>query len=210
MTIMFWIWSIVAVLIGYLFGSLNFSIIIGKLFYHTDVRQYGSKNAGATNTLRTLGTTPAVCVLVLDTLKAVVAYFATLLITKNQFISYLAATSASIGHNYPVYFGFKGGKGVTVSLGAVFCFNPLAGLCTLLTGVIIIALKRYVSLGSIAAAFSAPFWVLFFCKGSSLRGVAVFLTVILALQIIVRHKANIKRLINHNENKISFHKKGEK
>lgn len=210
MNIMWLIWTFAFIVVGYLFGSLNFSIIIGKLFYKTDVREYGSKNAGATNTLRVLGTVPAVCVLVLDTLKAVLAFLFTFWITKDRLISYLAATSASIGHNYPVYFGFKGGKGVTVSLGAVFCFHPLAGLCTLLTGVVIIALKRYVSLGSVTAAFSAPFWVLLFCGGSDLRGTAVFLTVILALQIIVRHRENIKRLVNHNENKISFHKKGEK
>lgn len=210
MNIMWLILAVIFIIVGYLFGSLNFAIIIGKLFYKTDVREYGSKNAGATNTLRVLGTVPAVCVLVLDTLKAVLAFLFTLFVTKDRFIAYLAATSASIGHNYPVFFGFKGGKGVTVSLGAVFCFHPLAGLCTLLTGVVIIALKRYVSLGSVAAAVSAPFWVLLFCRGSNLRGVAVFLTVILALQIIIRHKENIKRLINRNENKISFHKKGEK
>lgn len=210
MNIMWLICAFAFIVVGYLFGSLNFAIIIGKIFYKTDVREYGSKNAGATNTLRVLGTVPAVCVLVLDTLKAVFAFLFTFFITKDRFVSYLAATSASIGHNYPVYFGFKGGKGVTVSLGAVFCFHPLAGLCTLLTGVVIIALKKYVSLGSIAAAFSAPFWVLYFCRGSSLRSVAVLLTVVLALQIIIRHTANIKRLLNHNENKISFGKKGEK
>lgn len=196
------------IIIGYLFGSLNFSIIIGKLFYRTDVREHGSKNAGATNTLRTLGTVPAVCVLVLDTLKAVMAYLVSLAITKDYAVSYLTATFASLGHNYPVYFGFKGGKGVTVSLGAVFCFHPLAGLCTLLVGVVVIAVKRYVSLGSILAAVSAPFWVWIFCSSSEYRVFVTVLTVVLVLQIIIRHKENIKRLLKHEESKISFRKKG--
>lgn len=201
------IMALFMIIIGYLFGSLNFSIIIGKLFYHTDVREHGSKNAGATNTLRTLGTLPAVCVLVLDTVKAVVAYFVAFLITKDYAVSYLTATFASLGHNYPVYFGFKGGKGVTVSLGAVFCFSPLAGLCTLLVGVLVIAVSRFVSLGSISAAITAPFFVWIFCS-SQYRVFALVLAIILALQIIIRHRANIKRLIAHNENKISFSKKG--
>ena len=198
---------IIAAVIGYLFGSLNFSIIIGKLFYKIDVREHGSKNAGATNTLRTLGTLPAVIVLIMDTFKAVAAYGVAYLFTHDLPTSYIAAITASLGHNYPVYFGFKGGKGVTVSCGAVFCFSPLAGLCVFLTGVVVIALSRFVSLGSILAAFSAPFWVWFFCKGSEHIILIVIATIILALQIIVRHHQNIKRLISKTENKISFKKK---
>lgn len=197
----------IVIILGYLFGSLNFSIIIGKLFYKIDVREHGSKNAGATNTLRTLGTVPAVCVLILDTLKAVAAFGASYLITKNMVVSYIAATTASLGHNYPIYFGFKGGKGVTVSCGAVFCFNPLAGLCVFLTGVIVIILSKYVSLGSILASVSAPLWVYLFCHSSPYIGLIMVLTLVLSLQIIIRHHQNIKRLITKSENKISFKKK---
>ncbi len=200
------LYLIVAV-IGYLFGSLNFSIIIGKLFYKIDVREHGSKNAGATNTLRTLGTAPAVCVLVLDTLKAVAAYGVSYLITRDLAVSYIAALTASLGHNYPIYFGFKGGKGVTVSCGAVFCFNPLAGLCVFLTGVVVIILSRYVSLGSILASLSAPLWVWLFCKTSEHITLIMVITFILAVQIIIRHHQNIKRLLTKSENKISFKKK---
>ena len=96
---------VIAALVGYLFGSLNFSIIIGKLFYKIDVREHGSKNAGATNTLRTLGTLPAVIVLIMDTFKAVAAYGVAYLFTRDLPTSYIAAITASLGHNYPVYFG---------------------------------------------------------------------------------------------------------
>ncbi len=198
---------VVAAVIGYLFGSLNFSIIIGKLFYKIDVREHGSKNAGATNTLRTLGTAPAVIVLIMDTFKAVAAYGVSYLLTKDLAVGYIAAVTASLGHNYPIYFGFKGGKGVTVSSGAVFCFNPLAGLCVFMTGVVVIIFSKFVSLGSILAAASAPLWVWFFCKGSEHFMLIIVATFILALQIIVRHHQNIKRLITKTENKISFKKK---
>ncbi len=198
---------VIAAIIGYLFGSLNFSIIIGKVFYKIDVREHGSKNAGATNTLRTLGTAPAIIVLVLDTLKAVLAYGVSYLITRDVATSYIAALTASLGHNYPIYFGFKGGKGVTVSCGALFCFNPLAGLCVFLTGVFVIILSKYVSLGSILASVSAPFWVWLFCRNSEYIVLIIVATVILAAQIIIRHHQNIKRLITKSENKISFKKK---
>ncbi len=204
---MIYLYYVIAAIIGYLIGSLNFAIIVGKLFYKTDVRNFGSKNAGATNTMRTLGVKAGIAVFLLDTLKAVIAFLIISLIPIGRPVSaYLAATAASIGHNYPVFFGFKGGKGVTVSLGAVCCFNPLAGILTLAVGVVIIAIFKYVSLGSIAAAFVSPFLTYWLYTGEY-KTLAVILNIILALQIIVRHKKNIISLIHGNERKISAGKK---
>ena len=207
---MIYLYYLITIIIGYLIGSLNFSIIIGKLFYKTDVREHGSKNAGATNTLRTLGTVPGLVVFVLDTLKAVIAFLIVSLIPYGMPVSgYLAAAAASLGHNYPVFFGFKGGKGVTVSLGMLFCFSPVVGILTLGVGVLVIFFTRYVSLGSMLATLVSPLFTIFFFKGEC-KLLVFTLNLLLAVQIILRHKSNIRKLLNGNESKISFSKKGNR
>lgn len=204
---MIYLYYFFTMILGYIIGSLNFSIIIGKIFYKTDVRQHGSKNAGATNTLRVLGTLPGIIVFLLDTLKAVIAFFIVSAIPYGTPVSsYLAAAAASIGHNYPVFFGFKGGKGVTVSLGALFCFHPVAGLLALGTAIIFFVTTKYVSLGSMMGTAVSPLLTLWLYHGEY-KPLVMFLNIILAIQIIVRHKQNIINLINHNERKISFKKK---
>ena len=194
---------VIFTVLGYLLGSLNFSIIIGKLFYKTDVREHGSKNAGATNTLRILGKTPAVLVLILDAVKAVIAYFLTFLLTKNVTLSYIAATGAVVGHNFPVYFGFRGGKGVITSLFAIFCISPMVGAIALVFALAVIAVSKFVSLGAILGAVLAV--VLVFCVDPA--GIKIILICILVVMLIFQHRANIQRLLNKTENKISFKKK---
>lgn len=200
------LYYIIFAILGYLLGSLNFSIIIGKLFYKVDVREHGSKNAGTTNTLRTLGKVPAIFVLLLDTFKAVIAYWLVFLITKNVSYSYIGAATAVVGHNFPVFFGFKGGKGVATSLGACFCLNPLLGLYVLLIGVGTIAITRYVSVGSLAGSTSSIILFAFFDPNP----LKIVLLIILTVSMYIRHHENLKRLCNHTENKISFKKKEEK
>ena len=192
-------------ILGYLLGSLNFSIIIGKLFYKIDVREHGSKNAGTTNTLRVLGKGPAIFVLLFDTFKAVIAYWIVYGITKNVPVSYVAAATAVVGHNFPVFFGFKGGKGVATSLGACFCLNPLLGLFVLLIGVGTIAITRYVSVGSLTGSTSSIILFAFFDPNP----LKLVLLVVLTISMFIRHHENLKRLINHTENKISFRKKSK-
>ncbi len=203
------VYYILFAVLGYLLGSLNFSIIIGKLFYKVDVREHGSKNAGTTNTLRTLGKVPAIFVLLLDTFKAVIAYWLVFLITQNVSYSYIGAATAVVGHNFPVFFGFKGGKGVATSLGACFCLNPLLGLYVLLVGVGMIALTGYVSVGSLAGSTSSIIFFAFL-DFSPLKPLKIVLLVILTVSMYIRHHENLKRLWNHTENKISFKKKEEK
>lgn len=192
-------------LLGYLLGSLNFSIIIGKLFYKIDVREHGSKNAGTTNTLRVLGKGPAIFVLLFDTFKAVIAYWLVFAITRDNPSSYVAAAAAVVGHNFPVFFGFKGGKGVATSLGACFCLNPLLGLFVLLIGVGTIAVTRYVSVGSLAGSTSSLVLFALF-DPDPLKLVLLF---VLTVSMYIRHHENLKRLWNHTENKLSFRKKTE-
>ncbi len=198
---------ILSALIGYLLGSINTSIIVGKIFYRTDVREHGSGNAGATNALRTLGKGAAICVVVGDLLKGVIAcligrYLAGELIPGVYAGEYLAGMFAVLGHNWPIYFGFKGGKGVMTSFAVVLMFSPLAALLCLVGFIVIVALTRYVSLGSIVCAILFP--IMAFSFGEPL--LLVLVGVFLALLIVFRHGANIQRLLAGNEKKLSFKK----
>lgn len=199
---------ILSALIGYLLGSVNSSLVIGKLFYKKDVRKFGSGNAGATNTLRILGKSAALSVVTGDILKGILACLIGLYLvgetSPGVYVGeYIAGLFAVIGHNWPVYFGFKGGKGVLTSLSVALMFSPLAALVCLVAFIVILALTRFVSLGSVVCAvIFAPAAYLF---GGSIY--TVLAGAILALFIVFRHLPNIKRLISGNETKISFRSK---
>ncbi|NLM75959.1 MAG: glycerol-3-phosphate 1-O-acyltransferase PlsY [Clostridiaceae bacterium] len=199
---------VLAAIIGYLLGSVNTSIIVGKLFFRTDIRKHGSGNAGATNTLRTLGKGAAIAVVAGDFLKGALAciigrYLAGELMPGVYAGEYLGGMFAVIGHNWPVYFGFKGGKGVMTSFAIVMFFSPVAALICLGAFILTVALTRYVSLGSMIA--SALFPLVVFLLGEPLLMIVV--SIILALLIIMRHNSNIKRLLEGNEKKITFRRK---
>lgn len=201
---------ILVLVIGYLLGSLNTSIIVGK-FYGTDIRKHGSGNAGMTNTLRTLGKAAAVMVIIGDILKGVLSY-----LVGNFLVSgspgaidfsgmggMIGGIAAIAGHNWPVYFGFKGGKGILTSFAVVLIMDWKLGLILFGIFVIIVAITRYVSLGSIIASIAFPI-------GALLKGngpVFVFFAAILGILAIARHNANIKRLLNGTESKLGSKKK---
>jgi len=194
-------------IVGYLLGSVNTSIIIGKLFYKADVREYGSGNAGATNALRTFGKTAAITVLAGDFLKGVLAcligryVFGEIDPGSGVYLGeYFAGFFAVIGHNWPVYFNFKGGKGVLTSFAVILMFSPVAALICLGAFIVIVAVTRYVSLGSMLSAIL--FLILAFVFNEPLPMLLIG-TVLVAL-IIIRHSSNIKRLIDGNEKKITF------
>lgn len=196
---------IISALAGYLLGSINTSLVLGKLFYKKDVRQYGSGNAGATNTLRTLGKTAALLVMAGDFLKGILACLIGRWLAGETSPGvyggeYAAGIMAVIGHNWPLYFGFKGGKGVATALSVVLMFSPLSALICLLGFVVIVAITRYVSLGSIigGAAFPLVAWLL----GEPL--LLVLTGILLASLIIFRHIPNIRRLLDGTEKKLSF------
>ncbi len=198
-----------ALALGYLLGSLNTAVIVGKI-YGKDIRSHGSKNAGLTNTLRVLGKSAAMFVLAGDILKGTLACFIGLHLgvyvysgEAKDCVSLLAAgTGAVIGHNWPVYFGFKGGKGALIAAAVMFMLNWVMALISLGSFVMIVALTRYVSLGTICAA-------MFFVAISFIPafGNTVYFHVfacLMAFIIIFKHKENIQRLLSGTETKLAF------
>ena len=194
---------ILSALMGYLLGSINASIIISKA-RGKDIREMGSGNAGTTNTLRSLGKGAAAVTLIVDILKGVIAVLLARLIFKDvPYADILAGAGAVLGHNFPVYYGFRGGKGVLTSFAVALTLQPVPALLALLIGVLVIALTKYVSLGSILGAAALPVICFFYNRENT----AVFVFMIcLAILVIIRHHANIKRLIEGNERKLSFKK----
>jgi glycerol-3-phosphate acyltransferase PlsY len=198
-----------ALALGYLLGSLNTAVIVGKV-YGKDIRSHGSKSAGLTNTLRVLGKTAAAFVLAGDILKGVVACLIGLRLgvyvhsgEAKECVSLLAAGAGAVmGHNWPVYFGFKGGKGMLTAAAVMFMIDWAMALISLGVFVAIVALTRYVSLATICAAiffvaisFLPVFWTTFYFN---------IFALLIAVVIIFKHKENIRRLLSGTENRLTF------
>jgi len=190
---------IVIVLIGYFIGSISSSYLIGKLNGNIDIRQYGSGNLGATNAFRVLGLKAGVGVFAADLLKGVVATLIGMWIA-GDIGGLVGGLAAVLGHNWPVFLGFKGGKGVATSMGLIFTLFPWIGLILVIVGFIVILITRYVSLASLIGSILFPVLVAVFGYGS----VYVIISVIMAGLAIFRHKSNIIRLVQGRENKIDF------
>lgn len=191
---------LLSALAGYLLGSVNSSIITGRLLYGKDVREMGSGNAGATNTLRSLGKKAAALVLVGDVLKGVLACLigGWLVGEWPAGVALGAAVGgffAVLGHNWPVFFGFRGGKGVLTSAAVLMMMAPIPALCALAVFILALLLWKTVSLGSILAAATFPVFVLLFREPVQL----IVVGCLLAVLIILRHSGNIKRLLNGTE-----------
>ena len=205
---------IIVAIIAYLIGSVNFSILISKKMAGFDVREKGSNNAGTTNVLRTVGKKAAAITLVCDILKGVVAILLAILIAKISsknaaLLAQIAAIEVVIGHTYPVFFGFKGGKGVATSLGILLLINWKIGLICLIFGVALIALTRMVSLGSISAAILFAILTIFIQDSYIASGNYIVFAFMLAGFIMFNHRTNIVRIFKGEENRISFKKKEE-
>lgn len=194
---------IISAVIGYLFGSLSFALIIGKLFYKKDVREYGSKSAGATNVLRVLGKKAAAAVVIGDVFKAVIAYLIAIPLGNfsgmGELCSIISGVFAVLGHNYPLYFNFKGGKGVLTSIAFSFMIDWRAALITLIFALLIMTFTKYVSLGSILGCALNAVIIAFFVPGEYVKIISI---VFLASLAIYKHKENIKRLIKGEERKL--------
>ena len=198
---------IIMALIAYLIGSINFSIIISKKIAGFDVREKGSGNAGTTNVLRAVGVKAAIITLICDILKGVVSISIARLMgnifenVNTDILIQLAGIFVIVGHTFPIFFEFKGGKGVATSLGVILTSNWKIGLICLVFGIVIIALSKMVSMGSIGAAILFPILIIF------LDGTTYFIYgVLLAVFVIFNHRENIKRILDGTENKISFKK----
>lgn len=209
------IYSIAAILAAYLFGSVPSAVWIGQAFYGIDVREYGSGNAGATNTFRVLGTKAGITVMVLDILKGFtatnLAYFIGLSITgphnSIQFVNYQLALgiTAVMGHLFPVFAGFRGGKGIATLFGMVLAVHFQASVVCVSVFLIVLMLTRYVSLSSIAAGFSFPLSIIFIFH-SPLRSIVLYGMCICVL-ILITHQKNIERLLKGKESKINMFKR---
>ncbi|MCI9246402.1 MAG: glycerol-3-phosphate 1-O-acyltransferase PlsY [Clostridia bacterium] len=207
---------IIVAIIAYLIGSISFSVIISKKMAGFDVREKGSGNAGTTNVLRSVGKKAAIITLICDVLKGVVAILLALLagvIFKDldkALLVQLAGVFVIIGHTFPIFFKFKGGKGIATSLGVLLMINWQIGLICLVFALLLMALTRMVSVGSIAAAVLFPVLVIFINQNyivaeSSNLSYLIF-SVIIALLVFFNHRANLKRIATGTENKISFKK----
>ena len=196
---------VTTLLIGYLLGSVNSSIIICKIMTGNDIRNFGSGNAGATNALRTLGKKAGILVFVFDALKTVFALIIVQLLFKDNkaLATYFAGIGAVLGHNYPVWFGFKGGKGIVVSIVTIFFTDYKIGLLVFTVSIFIMIVTKYVSLGSIIGSILLIALSIIFKNDNIPYLIYVF---VISLLAIYRHKANIVRLIHGEENKLSFSK----
>ncbi|CDE24543.1 glycerol-3-phosphate acyltransferase [Clostridium sp. CAG:440] len=213
---------ILIAIIAYLIGSINFSVILSKKMAGFDVRQKGSGNAGTTNMLRSVGKKAAAITLICDILKGVVSIGIAILVgylfnaQNKSILVQIAAIAVVIGHTFPIFFGFKGGKGVATSLGVLIMTNWQIGLICLAIAIIIMAITKMVSLGSCMAAIAFPLLTYFaaniFENAYIVKeGSSYFVySIILAVIVLFNHRSNIKRIITGKENKLSFKKERTK
>lgn len=208
-------------MIAYLIGSINFSILISQKKAGFDIREKGSGNAGTTNMLRTLGAGAAVITLILDILKGVVAVYIAIFL--NFILSKFGVTNVNVatlvqvagifvilGHTYPIYYGFKGGKGVATSLGILLVTNWHIGLICLVFALVLIITTRMVSVGALGAAILFPVLTLLTDASNFIEpGNYLVYSICIALLVCFNHRTNIERLMNGTENKISFKKSNE-
>ncbi len=192
-----WMFTAVMLAAAYLLGSISFGLLIGKWFLGIDIREYGSGNAGATNLSRVMGTGPGIVVLLLDGLKGFVPVWLTLKVTGQPTAAMLVGLAAIVGHIWPVYFRFKGGKGVATTIGVMLAMSFWATLIAGLLTVLIIAVSRYVSLGSLVFVSLMPWLLLFFDRGGMVFVMALALTVL----VFWTHRENIRRLLRGQENR---------
>lgn len=209
------IYSISALIFAYLFGSIPTAVWLGQAFYGVDVREYGSGNAGATNTFRVLGKKAGTAVMLIDIFKGYtatqLAYFIGLSVTgphtSSQFVNYQLALGviAVMGHLFPVFAGFRGGKGVATLFGMILAVNPTAALLCVIVFVLVLLVTKYVSLSSICAGFTFPIGIVFILhssvKSEVLYGICV------CLLILVTHQKNLERLLKGKESKVYLFKK---
>ena len=197
-------YEILLILLGYLYGSIPFALVIGKVFYNTDVRESGSGNLGGTNAGRVLGKKAGISVIVLDALKAVIIFYLSsylsLKFNLNPDIKYIAGLECIFGHCYPIFAEFRGGKAVSTSLGYFLCIEPLYAVVAIVVFLLVLKISKYVSLSSISTALI----VLCITPFLAVSITAKLCMLIAVILLVYRHKDNIKRIKNHTESKIQW------
>ncbi len=204
---------ILMAVIAYAIGSVNFSVILSKKIAGFDVRERGSGNAGSTNMLRSVGKGAAALTLILDIAKGLVAILIAYLLGKiindvnSAILVQLAGFFVVLGHTFPMFFGFRGGKGVATALGVLLFVNPLVGVICLVFALTVMAFTRMVSLGSIMAAILFPVLTIFIRDNYIADGYTyIIFGIAMAILVIFNHRTNLKRIYNGTENRISFKK----
>ena len=193
-------------LLGYFIGAVPFAFVIGKLFFHVDVRKHGSGNLGGSNTGRVLGKKAGLAVMTLDILKVTLVVFLSAMISKHPNAMALGAVSAAIGHCYPVFLKFRGGKAVATMYGFFFglwvCagYSPVTFFLPLVTFLVVLYLFKIVALSSMSSAVAGVIYIWCVSDNPSVTLAAA----IFALLIILRHRENMRRMIQGNENKIHW------
>ena len=215
-----WEYATMAI-IAYFIGSINFSVILSRKMAGFDVRDKGSKNAGTTNMLRTVGKKAALITLICDILKGVISVFIAFILgliigeTNKALLVQIAGIFVIIGHTFPIFFEFRGGKGVATALGVLITTNYQIGLICLVFALVIMAITRMVSIGSVLAAILFPILTIFIHNNSLVQGTEgmdfgyIIYGIIIGLFVCFNHRENIKRILNGTENKLSFKKKSE-
>lgn len=197
-------YEILLILLGYLYGSIPFALVIGKVFYNTDVRESGSGNLGGTNAGRVLGKKAGISVIVLDALKAVIIFYLSsylsLKFNLNPDIKYIAGLACIFGHCYPIFAEFRGGKAVSTSLGYFLCIEPLYAVVAIVVFLLVLKISKYVSLSSISTALI----VLCITPFLAVSLTAKLCMLVAVILLVYRHKDNIKRIKNHTESKIQW------
>lgn len=201
--------SILPIIVAYLLGSIPTAVWIGKAFFGIDIRTQGSGNAGATNTIRVLGIKAGIPVLLIDILKGFISVMIAPALYRLAggdgmlpYIVIASATAAVLGHTFPIFAGFKGGKGVATLLGVGLGLFPWAALCAIVVFAIVLLISKYVSLGSIIAGICFPVLVIFIFHPQ--YDVYYILAVLVAIFLPITHRKNIKRLFNGTESKFTF------
>lgn len=197
-------YEILLILLGYLYGSIPFALVIGKVFYNTDVRESGSGNLGGTNAGRVLGKKAGISVIVLDALKTVIIFYLSsylsLKFNLNPDIKYLAGLACIFGHCYPIFAEFRGGKAVSTSLGYFLCIEPLYAVVAIVVFLLVLKISKYVSLSSISTALI----VLCITPFLAVSITAKLCMLVAVILLVYRHKDNIKRIKNQTESKIQW------
>ena len=201
----------ILIVIAYLLGSIPTSVWVGRKYYGIDVREHGSKNAGATNTIRVLGSKAGIPVFIIDTVKGYAAvclvYLTDIPIDTNGWVNFqlILGSFAVLGHIFPVFADFRGGKGVATLLGMMLALHPMATLSSFVVFALVVTFTRYISLGSISAAVCFPVFVILVYRSCLIT--LQIVSVVAAILLIINHVKNIKRLLKKEESKFYFIKR---
>ena len=207
--------NILFLLLAYLIGAFPSAVWLGRTFHNTDVREYGSGNAGATNTFRTLGPKAGIPVLLMDILKGWIAVNLVYFVMDNQLMSdekffelkLAFGIAAVIGHLFPIYTGFRGGKGIATMLGFMIGIYWQAALLSALVFILTLLISKYVSLSSIIASLAFPFIVIVILGMNNTNSSLIIFSIFVPILSLITHQKNIERLIRQEENKTKFGKK---